>query len=77
LTLQKPKKLAIIAGIVMLVVVVYVSSASSCGVKHVMIINDISSYEKSLDPEFCEGLVQKILDYNEQCNDSIEIYDCG
>ena len=78
---QKPsntKKFALI-GIIVTVLIVGISFASmnSCGVKHVVLINEIKSYENSQDPEFCYDLVQNILEYNEQCNDSIEIFDCG
>lgn len=50
---------------------------SSCIVDRVIISNDISSYEKSLDPEFCENTLEKIDLYNDQCNSRIEILDCG
>lgn len=81
LILQKPKKLkkSILIGIaisILFVGIIFVS-LNSCGVRHVMIINDIKSYEDSMDPEFCYEMVENILDYNEKCNDSIEIFDCG
>ena len=31
-----------------------------CGLSHVMILSEISSYEQSLDPEFCENVVERI-----------------
>ena len=52
-------------------------SADSCGVKHIGLIRDLESYEKSLDPEFCEVLVEKIDLYNVQCIPHVEILDCG
>jgi hypothetical protein len=42
-----------------------------------LIINDIFQYEKSLNPEFCELLVEKINSFNETCEPKIEILDCG
>ena len=42
-----------------------------------LIINDINKYEKSLEPEFCEILVEKIELFNEGCEPKIEILDCG
>jgi hypothetical protein len=50
---------------------------SSCIVDHVIISNEISSYEKSLDPEFCENILEKIDLHNDQCDSQIEILDCG
>ena len=50
---------------------------SSCIVNSVIISNDISSYEKSLDPEFCENILEKIDLHNDQYNSQIEILDCG
>jgi hypothetical protein len=50
---------------------------SSCIVDHVIISNEISSYEKSLDPEFCENILEKIDLHNDQCDSLIEILDCG
>jgi len=52
-------------------------SDNSCGVKHILIVNDLKSYEQSLDPEFCEDLVEKIDLFNSQCEPQIEILDCG
>ncbi len=48
-----------------------------CSVDHIVISNEISSYEKSLDPEFCENILEKIDLYNDQCESQIEILDCG
>ena len=39
---------------------------NSCNIDHVVISNEISSYEKSLDPEFCENILEKIDLYNER-----------
>ena len=52
-------------------------TGNSCGIKYVLIINDISSYEQSLDPEFCEIIVEKIDLFNDSCEPQIEILDCG
>jgi len=50
---------------------------NSCGVKHILIVNDLKSYEQSLDPEFCEDLVERIDFFNSQCEPQVEILDCG
>ncbi len=50
---------------------------NTCNVEYVILSNEISSYEKSLDPEFCENTLEKIYSYNDQCSSQIEILDCG
>ncbi|WP_257719694.1 hypothetical protein [Nitrosopumilus adriaticus] len=42
-----------------------------------LILNDIFSYEKSLDPELCEIIVEKIDSFNDSCEPEIEILDCS
>jgi hypothetical protein len=49
----------------------------SCVVDSVLINNQINSYEKSLDPEFCENVLEQIDMHNDQCDSQIEILDCG
>jgi len=49
----------------------------SCGIQHMVILNEITSYEKSLEPEFCETIVEKIDLFNDDCEPQIEILDCG
>lgn len=49
----------------------------SCGLQHIAIMNDLKSYENSLDPEFCDALVEKINLFNNDCTPQIEILDCG
>jgi len=50
---------------------------NSCNVEYVILSNEINSYEKSLDPEFCENILEKIDLYNDQCLSEIEILDCS
>ncbi len=49
----------------------------SCGIQHMIILNEIASFEKSLEPEFCEIIVEKIDLFNDDCEPQIEILDCG
>jgi len=49
----------------------------SCGIQHIVIMSDLKSYEKSLDPEFCDILVEKINLFNADCKPQVEILDCG
>jgi len=50
---------------------------SSCVIQHIAIMADLGSYEKSLDPEFCDVLVEKINLFNADCKPEVEILDCG
>ena len=65
---------------IVLAIVVFVfffTNEKSCGMEHMFILNDIKIYEKSLEPEFCEEILEKINSYNESCSPIIEILDCG
>ncbi|NIM25771.1 MAG: hypothetical protein GTN97_09245 [Nitrosopumilaceae archaeon] len=50
---------------------------NSCGLKHIAILNDLKTYESTLDPEFCEELIERIDSFNMQCKPEVEILDCG
>ena len=66
----------IVSGI-SIVIVLIVFGGPSCGIQHMIILNEITSYEKSLEPEFCEVIVEKIDLFNDACEPQIEILDCG
>lgn len=67
--------LILFAALFVILVVGYVDD--SCNVDNFVIINEIYSYEKSLDPELCENILEKIDSYNDMCTSQIEILDCG
>jgi len=71
------KNLIIIAFGIFIVGLLINFSSYSCSPQHMLIINDIFKYEKSLNPESCELLVKKINSFNETCEPKIEILDCG
>lgn len=78
LILQKNNLRNILFIVLAIVVVVFFSTnEKSCGMEHMFILNDIKIYEKSLEPEFCEEILEKINSYNESCSPIIEILDCG
>lgn len=68
--------LLIIFGI-FIIIIIFFSYDTSCGVEHISILNEIKIYEKSLDPEFCELVLEKIDSFNDSCNPTLEILDCG
>ena len=67
--------LILFAGLFVAVLIVF--NNNSCSVDAIMITSDISTYEQSLDPEFCENILEQIDLYNDQCEHQIEILDCG
>ena len=80
MTLLKNKKtsyLILISFGIFLFGIFLITSGDSCGLRHISIVNDLKTYEKSLDPEFCEVLVEKIDSFNLECSPYVEILDCG
>ena len=71
------RNLILIAIIISTVGILVLSIDNSCGIQHMMILNEITSYEKSLEPEFCEIIVKKIDLFDDSCKPEIEILDCG
>ncbi len=74
---KKIKNLILISIGISIVVLFIVISGDSCGIRHIAIMNDLQTFEKSLDPEFCEELVEKIDNFNYECQPPVEILDCG
>ena len=70
------KKLILIS-IIISVIVLLSFTGDSCGIQHMLILNEISSYEESFDPELCEVIIEKIDFFNDDCEPQIEILDCG
>jgi hypothetical protein len=74
---KKIKNLILISIGISIVVLIIVNLDDSCGIRHIAIMNDLQTFEKSLDPEFCEDLVEKIDNFNYECQPQVEILDCG
>ena len=68
--------LLIIFGILIIIIFFY-SYDSSCGIKHMSLLNQIHIYDETLDPEFCEIILEKIDSFNDSCSPTFEILDCG
>ena len=78
LILQKNNLRNIFLIILALVVAIFFFTYERpCGVNHMYILNEIKIYEESLDPEFCEEILEKIISYNDSCVPLVEILDCG
>jgi len=80
LTLQKIKtirNLILISTSIFIVVILLGFIISSCGIQHIVITIDLKSYDSSFDPDFCDGLVERINLFNDNCEPKVEILDCG
>jgi hypothetical protein len=79
LILQKNnlRNIVLIVFGIFIVTIIFLSYDTSCGVEHMSILNEIKIYEKSLDPEFCESILEKIDSFNTSCTPKFEILDCG
>lgn len=81
MTSQKPRIyrniILVIIGISLVAFILSSNQLNTCGIQHVAIIEDIKTFESNQDPEFCAETVNKILEFNEQCEPFIEILDCG
>ncbi len=71
------KFITLILFVVLFIVLLISFIGDSCSVDNMMIVNEILSYEKSLDPEQCENILERIYSYNDMCPSEIEILDCG
>jgi len=80
LTLQRTKTIKSLIFIcigISCIGIVFGFTVNSCLVQHIEILNDIKTYEKSLNPEFCDDLVEKIDLFNDDCKPQVDILDCG
>lgn len=80
MTLQNPRTIKIIVVIIIIsipAIVFSLGALNSCGIRHIILLEDVKTFEKNLDPEFCEKTVDAILSFNGQCEPEIEILDCG
>ena len=69
--------LSVVLFVVIFVVILVGFTDNPCNVESIIISNEVYSYEKSLDPELCENILEKIDLHNEKCSSEIEILDCG
>jgi len=79
LTFQKnnTRNLILIISAIAFVVFLFSFSGNSCGLQHMTILNEIDSYERTLDPEICEVILERIDSFNSECSPYVEILDCG
>lgn len=81
--ISRKNKTIIITIIITIIVSVLVTittlglSINSCGFSHIEITNELKSYKQNMNPEFCANLLDKIITFNKQCPNPVEILDCG
>lgn len=74
---HRTRNLILISIVISIIVLSISVTTNSCGTRHIFIINEIKIFEKTLDPEFCEELIEKIDNFNLECQPQVEILDCG
>jgi hypothetical protein len=77
LTLQKNRKLVALVGLSVIAGIVLVQVFDSCQLRQLSIMSEIEQYGKSMDPQQCVILVDKIVNLNAECKTSFDIVDCG
>jgi len=70
-------KISVICGIAIISSLIIFQNFSSCPAKQFSIIDDIVQYEKTMNPNACAALVEKISTLNAECKSGLEIPDCG
>ena len=77
--MSKNSKYVIVGSVVLLagIILYNVWFVNTCPVKNVTVVNDLKQYQKTFDPEFCDNLVNEIIELNEKCGIEIEPIDCG
>ena len=76
---QKNKKIILFLILISIGIFIFLKFVpeNSCGIQHILLLNDIDQYKNTLDPEFCMDLLYRIENFNSQCQPEIEILDCG
>ena len=80
MTLQRTKiiiSLILICVGVSCIGVIFGFTGNSCVIQHIAIMNNLKIYGDTLNPEFCNDLVEKINLFNVDCQPQVEILDCG
>lgn len=77
MTLQKNRKLAVLVGLSVIAGIVLIQVFDSCQLRQLSVMSDLEKYEKSLDPQQCVMLVDRIVNLNAECKTSFDIVDCG
>lgn len=79
LTLPKPKlSITIFVSCFLIILGSFlVLQYGQCSVDKFVISQDLENWQENLDPEDCENILDRIYQFNDQCEENIEIVDCG
>ncbi|HWP78071.1 MAG: hypothetical protein AB1299_04930 [Thermoproteota archaeon] len=79
MTLQKHNyfRIAVVGGIIIIATLVLFQNFNSCPAKQFSIIDEIVEYERTLDPNICISIAEKIDRLNNECNSGLETLDCS
>ncbi|MEW6043864.1 MAG: hypothetical protein AB1608_06335 [Thermoproteota archaeon] len=70
-------RIAVVGGIIIITTLVLFQNFNSCPAKQFSIIDEIVEYERTLDPNICISIAEKIDRLNNECNSGLETLDCG
>jgi hypothetical protein len=66
-----------VCGIIIISSLILFQNFNSCSSKQFSIIDEIVEYERTLDPNICMSLAEKIDRLNNECSSDFETPDCG
>jgi hypothetical protein len=66
-----------VCGIIIISTLVLFQNFSSCPARQFSIIDEIVEYERTLDPDICISIAEKIDQLNNECKSGFETPDCG
>jgi hypothetical protein len=70
-------KISLVCGIIIVSTLILFQNFNSCPAKQFSIIDEIIKYEKTMDPNLCMSLAEKIDKINKECKYDFETPDCG
>ncbi|MEM3008029.1 MAG: hypothetical protein QXW37_01165 [Candidatus Nitrosotenuis sp.] len=70
-------RIALVGGIIIIATLILFQNFNSCPAKQFSIIDEIVEYERTLDPNICISIAEKIDRLNNECNSGLETLDCG
>ena len=75
---KRKKKFYLLIGLLPITAILLsIFISDSCVYKHSVILGDLSNLAKDFDPVTCEVVLDKIINFNDECEPEIEIMDCG
>lgn len=70
-------KISVVCGIAIIASLIVFQNFNSCPAKQFSLIDDITKYEQTYDPNMCLAIAEKIEQINSECGSGLELPDCG